>query len=69
MELKYFDHLSGRSAITNSFEELMAMKRRAPESEISEFYMDVAASIQEVLERCVFKISKYVRNQTKISHT
>jgi len=66
LNMKYFDHLSGRSAITNSFEELMAMKRRAPESEISEFYMDVAASIQEVLERCVFKISKYVRNQTKI---
>ena len=66
LNMKYFDHLSGTSSITSSFEELMNMKRRAPESEINEFYMDVAASIQEVLEICVFKISKYVRDQTKI---
>ena len=66
LNMKYFDHLSGRSSITSSFEELMTMKKRAPESEINEFYMDVAASIQEVLEICVFKISKYIRNQTKI---
>lgn len=58
LNLKYFDFQNGRKMINNRFEKLFEMPRREPESEITRFYMDIAASIQKVTEEIVIRIAK-----------
>lgn len=64
LNLKYFDFQYGRSMINNKFEELFQMPRRKPESNITRFYMDIAASIQLVTEEIVIKLAKSAAKYT-----
>lgn len=58
LSLPYFDFQNGRTMISPKFEELFGMPRRKPESRITGFYMDVAASIQAVTEEIVIRLAK-----------
>ena len=62
LNMNYFDHLSGNSAIKPTFEELFNSRRRLPETEISEFYMDVALDecMQLEYKVFVFEIEHYI---------
>ncbi len=61
LNMKYFDYQEGNRMINKKFEELFGMVRRNDESHISQFYMDMAASIQEVLEEVVLNLMKYAK--------
>lgn len=58
LNLNYFDFQYGRSMINHKFEELFQMPRRKPESNITKFYMDIAASVQRVTEDVVIRLAK-----------
>lgn len=58
LALPYFDFQYGRTMIHHSFEEVFGMPRREPESRITGFYMDVAASIQAVTEEIVIRLAR-----------
>jgi len=57
LNLKYFDFQFGRSMINGQFEKLFGGKRREPEEKITKREMDIAASIQKVLEEIVLKLA------------
>ncbi|MCB0421206.1 MAG: carbamoyltransferase [Bdellovibrionales bacterium] len=68
LNLKHFDYLTGATMIRKSFEEIFSQPRRLPESEVLEFHMDIAASIQQVIEEVILKISAEVHRQTGLDH-
>ena len=64
LNMKYFGHFGNDKAITQEFEQLFKNSRRTPESEINGFYMNIASSIQEVLEEIFISICSFVRKET-----
>tara|TARA_Y100000589_G_scaffold331823_1_gene387285 strand:+ start:5917 stop:7713 length:1797 start_codon:yes stop_codon:yes gene_type:complete len=68
LQMKYFGHLGGDKAITKEFEKLFDNPRRRPETDINQFYMNIAASIQVVIEEVFLQICKYVKSETKMDN-
>lgn len=64
LDMRYFNYCQGLTMTNKAFEELMGQPRRSAESELSQFYMDVAASIQEVTEEVILKLGRHVHEQT-----
>ena len=66
---KYFSYSTGLKMINKKFEELFGMPTRKPETdEILQFHMDIASSIQYVLEEVILKIAKNVRDEYNIKN-
>ena len=42
-----------------NFSNLFGIDRRKPDDELTQIHMDIAASIQSVIEEIIIKISKY----------
>ena len=61
---KYFDYCTGLRMINKSFEELFAAPSRTPESLLTQFHMDVAASVQAACEEIVLKIVRGIKQET-----
>lgn len=64
LNMAYFNYVVGNSMITEKLEALFDQPARKPESQITQFYMDVAASIQEVTEDIVLRLAATVRKET-----
>ena len=56
LDLQYFDFCTGLKMTNQAFDKLLGQAKRAPESELTQFHMDIAASIQKVTEQIIFKI-------------
>ena len=66
---KYFNYASGLTMTNLKFSNLFGIKVREAESEkLSQFHMDIAASIQEVIEEIMLKICRYAKNKYKIDN-
>ena len=65
LNMDYFDYDLNENMINSKFESLFGKSKRNSESEISKFYMDIASSIQEVLELILLKISNFAYSITK----
>lgn len=61
LNLDYFDYQYGRAMTNDKFASLFGGERRKPESEITKREMDMAASVQKVLEEIVVLIAKTAR--------
>tara|TARA_A100001388_G_scaffold182021_1_gene136367 strand:- start:38534 stop:40336 length:1803 start_codon:yes stop_codon:yes gene_type:complete len=68
LNMKYFGHFGQDVAINNEFEKLFKNIRRAPESEISNFYINIASSIQNVLEEIFISICSFVKDETELDN-
>ena len=67
LNLKYFNYMTGLTMINNKFCELFNNPtRKSEEDEINQFHMNVASSIQSVLENIVIKITKNLFDEYKI---
>ena len=64
LDMKYFNYCQGLTMTNRRFEQLMGQPRRASETELTQFYMDVAASIQAVTEDVILKLGRHVHKQT-----
>lgn len=58
LDMSYFNYTTGLTMTNSKFHKLFGRNPRKKESEISEFEMDIAASIQEVTEEIVIKLAK-----------
>ena len=58
LDMSYFNYTTGLTMTNGKFHNLFGQKPRKKESEISEFEMDIAASIQEVTEEIVIKLAR-----------
>jgi len=65
LNMKYFSYLEGRRMINRSFENIFGQASRKDSSTPTQFYKDVAASIQEVLEEVVLKLVVQTKLITK----
>ena len=63
---KYFNYSVGLTMTNKNFEKLFGSKPRLPDSEIKQFHMDLAASIQYVTEKIMLMLSKSLRKEFDI---
>ena len=62
LNLKYFDYQYGRAMTNDKFAELFGGERRQPESAITKREMDVAASIQKVIEDVIVLMAQHTKD-------
>tara|TARA_B100001057_G_scaffold318697_1_gene319009 strand:- start:244 stop:2079 length:1836 start_codon:yes stop_codon:yes gene_type:complete len=69
LDQSYFNYATGLTMINQKFENLFGRKTREPEFEkITQFHMDIAASIQEVTEEIIIKLAQSIRNEYNINN-
>ncbi len=68
LDQKYFNYSTGLEMISKNFLKLFNAERRIPESEITDFHMDIAASIQAVVEEVMLKITKNLYKKYNIEN-
>lgn len=64
LNMKYFNYCHGLTMTNKAFEQLMGQPRRSSESALSQFTMDVAASIQAVTEDVILKLGRHIHRET-----
>ena len=67
LNMKYFNFATGLTMINKKFEDLFGKKTRDPKKDLlTQFHMDIAASIQSVTEEIVFKLVSSLKKETNI---
>lgn len=61
---KYFNYISGLKMISREFEKLFGHEALRPDQKPTQFYMDVAASIQELFNEVLVAIAEEARRVT-----
>jgi len=65
LNMDYFDYATGLTMTNKKFSELFGHPVRNPEKDsITQFHMDIAASIQEVTEEIILKLVKSIAKET-----
>jgi carbamoyltransferase len=64
LNMEYFDYLRGLTMTSGAFDELFGGPPRAPESELTQREMDLAASIQIVTEEIMLSMARHVHRET-----
>ncbi len=64
LDMRYFRYAQGLRMTNERFERLFGQPRRGPESELTQFYMDVAASIQDVTEEVMLRTTRFAHQVT-----
>jgi carbamoyltransferase len=65
---RYFDYIDGLAMTNQAFADLFGGPPREPESAITQREMDIAASIQTVLNEIVLRMARHVKKQTGARH-
>ena len=66
---KYFDYATGLTMTNKKFDNLFGQKPRNPENEkITQFHMDIAASIQKFTEKVMINLVKSIRKEYGIKN-
>lgn len=68
LSMKYFDYCVGLKMTSKKFEKFFGTKARQSESPIEAIHMDIAASIQSVLEVIIIKITDFLAKEYKIQN-
>jgi carbamoyltransferase len=67
MDMSYFNYCHGSTMTSTKFDRLFGKPGRAADAlEIDAHYMDVAASIQSVLEEIMLRMANHVYDETKL---
>lgn len=64
LDLSYFNYCQGLTMTNDKFASLFGQPVRSPETDLTQFQMDVAASIQEVTEEVMLKTARYAKEVT-----
>ena len=65
---KYFGYATGLTSTTAAFHELFEGPPRPPESQITQRDMDLAASIQAVINEAILRMGRFVFRKTELEH-
>ncbi len=60
LDMSYFNYTTGLKMINKKFEELFGGPARDPETELTQREMDLAASVQRVIEEIIIKIARNI---------
>jgi carbamoyltransferase len=64
LNMKYFNYCQGLTMTNSAFDDLFEGPRRSPESALTQRHMDLARSIQEVIELAMLRMAGHVHKQT-----
>jgi carbamoyltransferase len=64
MDMSYFNYCQGLTMTSGKFHRLFGEPPRRPESEVTQFQMDVAASIQQVTEEIMMRMARFAQAET-----
>ncbi len=64
LDLDYFDYCTGMAMTNDRFDALFGHRFRAPEQPLTQDHMDLAASIQAVLEEAVLRMTRALARET-----
>jgi len=64
LNLEYFDYCTGLTMTNGRFDELFGASARKPEELLTQRHMDLAASIQAVIEEAVLRLTRSIARQT-----
>ncbi|MBI5630485.1 MAG: carbamoyltransferase [Elusimicrobia bacterium] len=64
LNLEYFDYCAGLTMTNERFHRLFGAPPRAPESDLTQREMDLAASIQAVTEEVMLRMARHARKET-----
>jgi len=64
LDMSYFNYATGLTMTNKKFDKLFGGPPRAPETNLTQREMDIAASIQKVTEDIVYKIAKDIAKKT-----
>ena len=65
---KYFNYSTGLTMTNRNFEKIFENKRRKSEDELEQFHMDIAASVQVVIEKIIIKIAKHAKQKYNVNN-
>ena len=69
LDQKYFNYATGLTMTNEKFNNLFGQKPRNPQNDkITQFHMDIAASIQKVTEEIMINLAKSIRKEFGISN-
>ena len=69
LDQKYFNYATGLTMTNAKFNDLFGKNPRDPQKEkITQFHMDIAASIQKVTEEIMIKLAKSIRKEYEIKN-
>ena len=68
LDMSYFKYHRGFRMTSRKFQKLFGRSPRKGETELSQFHMDIAASIQAVTEEVVLKLARSLREETGIKN-
>ena len=69
LDMKYFNYATGLTMTNKKFSNLFGQPVRNPKKNpLTDFHMDIAASIQAVTEEVVLRLSKNIANEYKIKN-
>ena len=66
LDLGYFDYCTGLTMTNRRFDALFGGPARAPEEPLARRHMDLAASVQAVIEEAVLRLTRSLRKETGI---
>ena len=67
LDQNYFNYATGLTMTNNKFNDLFGQKPRNPENEkLTQFHMDIAASIQKITEEIMIKLAISIRDEYNI---
>jgi carbamoyltransferase len=64
LDMKYFDYCTGLTMTNARFDALFGLPARKPEELLTQVHMDLAASIQKVLEDIVLRMTRSLAEET-----
>ena len=67
LNMRYFNYCAGLTMTNERFHELFGGPPRKPESKLTQREMDLARSVQEVVEEVVLKMGKHIRQTTGLT--
>lgn len=64
LNMDYFDYCTGLTMTNRKFDKLFGGPRRTPESNLTQKEMDLARSVQEVVEEAILRMARYAKEIT-----
>ncbi|WP_246043076.1 carbamoyltransferase family protein [Fodinibius saliphilus] len=64
LNMKYFNYCQGLTMTSEAFHDLLGGPPREPESKLTQREMDLARSVQEVVEEVMLRMARHVRKET-----
>jgi carbamoyltransferase len=68
LNIEYFDYCTGLTMTNGKFDALFGVPARKPSDKLTPLHMDIAASIQAVLDEIVLRLARSLAAQTKLKN-